>query len=285
MDKSIIEREVVFDEHESEDESDDEYYAEWFESIRSKTGLETGILVKWPNVRELSLSTTLNETEIAPIFNGTQWAGTQVWRAAVVAIQYLMLMREGTERNADETIEATRNMPCVGPDTYILELGCGLGLPGMIIHEITNCSVVLTDMNSLVEQLKTNLDANFPLQSASRKIAAHALDWSKDGVQSLLDACPEHHNGKGFDIVLNCDCIFEPLYGKEAWQSLVSCQEALLQHNPHTMLITSLERRRADGIENYLAAMEQVAQHVERVPMPFDHAPQIEVYRAYGRKT
>jgi len=101
-------------------DSDDERYESFFESIRSETGLEIGIKVTWPGVEPaIELSTCLDEQEIAPMFHGTQWAGTRVWRAAVVALQYLQQSSSVTGINISE-------------DSTVLELGCGLGVPGTL---------------------------------------------------------------------------------------------------------------------------------------------------------
>ena len=315
-----------------EDDDDDDEYDEWFQSIRSPTGLEIGIQVTWPNVRPFSLSTVLNASEMAPLFHGTQWAGTRIWSAAVVALQYLLLyqrQQQSGDENADATcrlsqvtttpiggkdtltttsssFSGTKTRFEIGPETSVLELGCGLGVPGILLHEIIGCPVVLTDKESLVDQLQTNLNTIFPSstpdeetdngeqgESPRRKIEARVLDWSDDGVKDLLDHCfllsqeesnatNKDHRRASFDIVLNCDCVYEPLYGREAWQSLIACQKALLQANPKTILITSLERRTADGVEHYLDALVEIAQHVERVHLPFVHDPKIQVYQAFG---
>ena len=268
------------DEWNSDD--DDDEYSDWFQSIRSPTGLEIGVKVTWPEVRELTISTILEEAEIAPMFHGTQWAGTRVWRAAVVALQYLLLFQDNPCRlERRERLALTERITAIGPETQILELGCGLGIPGILLHEITKASVVVSDMDSLVDQLKINLEKNFPTNLPdSERLQAHALDWSEKGVEDLLKNCDR--TGKGFDIVLNCDCVYEPLYGRDAWVALVACQKALIKANPQTILMTSLERRTADGVENYLEAMRAVARVVEKIKVPFPHASEVEVYLAYG---
>lgn len=55
------------------DEDEDEY-PHLFQSIRSPTGLETGVRVTWPHTDVIELSTCLPSTEIAPMFHGTQWS-------------------------------------------------------------------------------------------------------------------------------------------------------------------------------------------------------------------
>mmetsp|Transcript_22795 Transcript_22795/g.63375 ORF Transcript_22795/g.63375 Transcript_22795/m.63375 type:complete len:299 (+) Transcript_22795:6971-7867(+) len=260
------------DDEDEDEEDDDDEYSEIFRSLRSATGLEIGVKVTWPDCRELSLSTTLEEAEIAPMFHGTQWAGTRVWRAAVVALQYLLLDRNDSGNSKHPAI------PLINNETSILELGCGLGVPGMLLHEIKKCSVVLSDKDSLVEQLRDNLQRNFAkVDARNPRIEAHALDWSTEGVDSLL----KRVGSNAFDVVLNCDCVYEPLYGL-SWRSLVECQKALLKRHPHTILITSLERRKADGVENYLEGLRGIAQRVESIEIPFPHSPEVKMFIAYG---
>jgi len=60
-----------------DDDSDDEDYPDWVRSIRSKTGLETGVEIEFPEIRhhpsqKLSLSTCLEPKDIAPMFDGTR---------------------------------------------------------------------------------------------------------------------------------------------------------------------------------------------------------------------
>jgi len=258
-----------------ESDSDDEYGSEFVESIRSSTGLEIGCRVTWPHANNagaisLNLSTCLPETAMAPLFDGTQWAGTRVWRAAVVALQYLLQQNVVVLNNSKSTL---------------LELGCGLGVPGMILTAATGCRTVLTDKDDLVPQLRANLETNFDHDNhhhpTTRMIQAQPLDWSSDGVAELRRATGIHH----FDVVLNCDCIFEPLYGT-SWKMLLQCQEELLRTSTTsgTFCLTSCERRRLDGIEKYLAAAAASPwiDRVERVPVDFEHPQEVELYRLYG---
>ena len=92
-----------------------------------------------------------------------------------------------------------------------------------------------------------------------------------------------------FDLVLNCDCIFEPLYGN-SWEKLFDCQEELLRRNPSTIMITSLERRKFDGADKYLAKLEgsNDVKSVTKIDLSEaidDDVPnEIEIYRIFGRK-
>ena len=301
------------DQHQNDDYDEDDGdgdYPEFFQSIRSSTGLEIGVQVTWPwpdwlphsqffandsqtaepsndpNESDLAtsmsrpkrcnivleLSTCLPESSMAPMFAGTEWAGTRVWRASVVTLQY-MLQRQHVASLAAAAADPTATADHsdhrrlhLGPETTILELGCGLGVPGMILQAILGCRVTLTDMDTLIESLQSNLVHNRHEFTDFNKIQGRALDWwdvenSGTGSSCTLDQLIQESGGTdnedlrtaGFDVVLNCDSIFEPLYGT-SWHALLQCQTALLKRNPYTFMLISVERRRNDGIEKYLDA-------------------------------
>jgi len=238
-------------------DDEDDPYSQYFRSVRTETGLEIGLQVTWPSLPAIRLSTCLPSSELAPMFHGTQWAGTRVWRAAIVALEYLLEQHDFPAK------------------TRLVELGCGLGVPGMVLALQKDFHVTLTDMGALVAQLQDNLTRNECFQS--KNIAAEALDWSGHGVQHLC------RDGTSFDIVLNCDCIYEPLYGT-SWKQLLECQEEFLRIRPDTYMLTSVERRKADGADLYLQAM-RASPHVQRVEkIEYSKCPvEIELYRAYGK--
>lgn len=150
----------------------------------------------------------------------------------------------------------------------------------MILGEMRRCHVVVSDMDSLVEQLRTNLQAN-DLQPP--RIRAEALDWSRQGVQDLLTVVDR--SDSGFDYAIHCDCVYEPLYS-ESWKQLLEAQEELLRVNPKTVLYASIERRRVDGADRYLEALRQSpwVARVEQIFPDFEYSKVVEVYRAYGKE-
>lgn len=210
----------------------------------------------------------------------SEWAGTRVWRASIVAIQYILKEFCDDDNNTQKKT--------------MLELGCGLGVPGMILHGVLGWNVVLTDKDPLPKQLENNAKANFE-NAYGNTIQAHELDWSREGVQHLIqqryfasseensDSCSSH---EGFDLVLNCDCVYEPLYGL-SWKLLVETMDELLRINPNTIMITCLERRKADGVDNFLEALHQSTHvsRVERVTSFESDFPEVQLFRAYGLAT
>ncbi|KAK1746811.1 lysine methyltransferase [Skeletonema marinoi] len=165
-----------------------------FESIRDpSTQLEEAVSFSWPGIyqhrddgsteeeiqqqeedrvlRKITISTLLEEDDLAPLFGGCQWAGTRLWGAAVLAIQYLAGHLEMDESNS-----------------------CGSGAKFEL-----RANVVLTDQEDILTQLEKNVEENFPSTvisnetSSSDSSAAHhyiramPLSWSRAGVHSLLE--------------------------------------------------------------------------------------------------
>lgn len=215
-----------------------------FESIRNpSTQLEEAISFSWPGIyeenndendtnesafeedtkklRKIVISTLLEEDDLAPLFDGSRWAGTRLWGAAVRCIQYVSGHLPGTDQSL---LEHEIKLPTSDQRVTMLELGCGLGVPGMIFHMLGG-NVVLTDQIDILSQLENNVEKNFSetlITSNTRDgevdrkhthtIQAMPLSWSRKDVNSLLEqlGC----SSTGFEIVINCDCVYEPLYGK-----------------------------------------------------------------------
>lgn len=273
-----------------------------FESIRDpSTSLEEAVSFSWPGVyqeeqqeesqqqeqneegkvlRKITISTLLEEDDLAPLFGGCQWAGTRLWGAAVRAIQYLTGHLDGASGLELVSSGSNNNI-----NTTMLELGCGLGVPGMIYHMLGS-NVILTDQEDILTQLEKNVLDNFPSTSTARVdgsqhyIRAMPLSWSREGVHSLLEQL--HLSTDGFDIVLNCDCVFEPLYGK-SWHLLNETIDELLKVNPKCVVVSSMERRgQADGIDLFIDEMKEMefVGSVEKVY--FDEKRKVEIYVTRG---
>ena len=247
-----------------------------FHSLRDDNKLEQGISLVWPTdpeSRTLTLSTLLEPDDLAPLFAGAQWAGTSVWHAAIHGMFY-MEKEYGTE---------------MATGASLLELGCGLGVPGMIWHMLGG-NAVLSDQESIMSQLHGNLQSNFPdtvcgaktktTKGLSHTISAHPLTWSREGVHTLLN---DSGNDNGFDFVLNCDCVYEPLYGK-SWEQLAEVVDEVLKINPKCIVVSSVERRRADGIDSFVQRMKS-CEHVGSVDQVLrDDKLQLEIYVTTGRQ-
>ena len=188
-----------------------------------------------------------------------------MWKAAVVALQYLL----------EEQSPLKEILNKATPSSFsCLELGCGLGLPAMLLHRFhPDSHVVLTDCESLLPQLQQNLTNNF---TNTQHLQAATLDWESDeDLANLLVNC----GLSAFDVVLNCDCIYEPLYG-ESWKSLLKVQIKCLEANPNALVLTSLERRKFDGADRYLAALREHPL-IAKVALVHEEDP-VEIYRIYA---
>ena len=303
--------------HDSDNDDDSSYDDDpYVKSIVSKqhggATVETGVIVNYPGLVEdpafnkpLTLSTVLQEDDLAPLFHGTQWAGTRVWKAALLAIDYVLqnVVAPMKQKQKDENGQPQQKLS-------LLELGCGLGVPGMVLHALHPTifnNVVLTDQQALLLQLDHNLKHNFGSQDGKDNavtleidpmysIHARALSWTtfaeqeqdqgnhvveeeaftstsderttsaatETTIQSLVEEMGP------VDICLNCDCVYEPLYGRHAWIALADTLTTLAKINhaksPKSarplLLLTSVERRAADAVEDFLDRLESQLQDV-----------------------
>lgn len=255
---------------------EDDLLIEYESIFNEKDQLEEAISFSYhidkDTLKPFHLSTLLFPDNLAPIFSGCEWAGTRLWKASIRGIEYL-------HRNHLSTIQNNNNNNGNGCTTTLLELGCGLGIPGMVARCL-GAKCVVTDQSNLLSQLDNNIQHNFTKDEIDNKlIQAKELSWSKDNIHSLLSEL--NYDKTGFDIVLNCDCIYEPLYGK-SYELLLDVIDELLIINPKCIVITSVERRYSDAIDVFLSMMEQLnsVSKVEKVCVHDKH--RIQIYRTYG---
>ncbi|CAI5739835.1 unnamed protein product [Hyaloperonospora brassicae] len=202
--------------------------------------------------QDLHLTLLMQPDELAPLFSGAAWAGTILWDAAVhLARRVLTTYR----RQLEDPNNALR----------ILELGAGIGVPGMAARVAGAKHVVLTEQNELLRLLNVNLAANnavLRLPSATAAavatksdemdsdegaIVARPLSW---GVQQTMEYVAQYRDEK-VDVVLSCDCIYEPLYGT-SWRALAQTMELLCVANPNCVVLMCVERRNEDGVDKFL---------------------------------
>ena len=234
-----------------------------FQSHVNADGLEESVAFSYPGTnRTITLSTKLSEDDLSPIFDGSSWAGTRVWSASIFGLKFLV--------EYTETIEGKS----------LCELGNGLGIPGMVFHMLGG-NVILTEHERIMSQLSANVWLNFP-QTCGSTISTSPLNWSRESFQQLLKG--HRRTNHGFDIVLNCDCIFEPLYGR-SWIQLAEVIDENLKINPKCLVVTSVERRAQDGIDlflEYLGSLDHVLQ-VDLVAVDIKVNRRLEIYIAKGR--
>ena len=167
----------------------------------------------------------------------------------------------------------------------MLELGCGLGVPGMVAYQM-GANVVLTDQESIMSQLNKNIESNFSSSTAENNdttniIQAKPLSWSRSAIQNLLSSLSTQQIQK-FDFILNCDCVYEPLYG-DSWKLLVEVLDDLFASNPNAISLTSVERRAFDGIDDFLSTLNQCKHVHETNKVYIDEKHHIELYITTGK--
>ncbi|CAL8471924.1 g11466 [Coccomyxa elongata] len=116
-----------------------------------------------------------------------------------------------------------------------LELGSGLGLPGLLCAQF--CPVILTDHNEVVLRvLKKNADLN----RGPHSVRCEHLDWSGDAgsYSSLLAQSP---NRQGFELLLGSDVA----YSLKALPSLFKAASLLLSMQPHSVFLLGYVSRAA----------------------------------------
>ncbi|CAK5211097.1 unnamed protein product [Aphanomyces euteiches] len=175
--------------------------------------------------KELDLTLLLDEDELAPLFAGAAWAGTLVWDAAVVLANHVL---------NHVPLESKR----------VLELGAGIGVPGMVAGVLGAANVMITEQPELVPLLRTNLRRN--ASNFSSSVSAAELSWGRDATTKFCEKSGD------FDVVLSCDCIYEPLYGK-SWVALADTMDVLCARNPACVVLVAVERRHEDGIDSFLS--------------------------------
>ncbi|RLN37465.1 hypothetical protein BBO99_00004962 [Phytophthora kernoviae] len=206
------------------------------------------------NGKDLNLTLLMQADELAPLFSGAAWAGTLLWDAAVHLTRRFL-----TDYRA-QLSSPTNSL-------RVLELGAGIGVPGMAARVAGAKHVVLTEQDDLLRLMYVNLAANaevLRLPSGEEfdtdvenkgAIVARPLSW---GVQETKEYL-EKFKAEQVDVVLSCDCIYEPLYGT-SWRELAQTMELLCLANPKCVILMGVERRNADGIDKFLAFVETTTQ-------------------------
>ncbi|DBA03010.1 TPA: hypothetical protein N0F65_003198 [Lagenidium giganteum] len=196
--------------------------------------------------KDLHLSLLLREEELAPLFSGAAWAGTLLWDAAVYLARHFLVKYK---TQLDDPANTLR----------VIELGAGIGVPGMAARVGGANHVIITEQDDLLELMHRNLSSNMEVlrltevdeNASSDAIVARPLSWGVKETNEYLAA----HPNEPIDVILSCDCIYEPLYG-QSWRALAQTMEMLCQQNPKALVIMGVERRNQDGIDKFLAFVD-----------------------------
>ncbi|KAG7388437.1 hypothetical protein PHYPSEUDO_012498 [Phytophthora pseudosyringae] len=201
--------------------------------------------------KDLNLTLLMQADELAPLFSGAAWAGTLLWDAAVhLARRFLTDYRQQLEDPSNSL--------------RVIELGAGIGVPGMAARVAGAKHVVLTEQDELLRLMHVNLAANAEVLRLpggeelgedvddKGEIVARSLNWGVGQTEEYLAQYPDEK----VDVVLSCDCIYEPLYGT-SWRELAQTMELLCLANPKCVVLMGVERRNQDGIDKFLAFVDK----------------------------
>lgn len=163
----------------------------------------------------------------------------------------------GASLNLVDTLMA-RHRSDFAAGARVLELGSGLGIPGLVCASV-GAEVVLTDradkddkFHNVLELLDENIKKNFmgpstrPPGVATGRAGMAEFVWSETAAKDFV---AEHGY---FDFVICADCVYQPVYGK-SWDELAACLDILC--GPSTEVIVALHRRTEDNAEAFLGLL------------------------------
>ncbi|TDH73155.1 uncharacterized protein CCR75_009135 [Bremia lactucae] len=172
------------------------------------------------------------------VFYEKEGQQAKVWDCALVLAKFLV------------------NTAYFSPDFFVnkrvIELGCGVGVPGLAAAALGAKEVVLTDMPMAVPWIQANIKRNQDLGCIFGNVLAQALMWGEnDAIQSHL-----------FDVILCSDLI----YGHRDI-SLKLVQSIIQMSKSDTLIISAHEARFAgDRGESFFALLSDKKFLVDHVP-------------------
>lgn len=86
----------------------------------------------------------------------------------------------------------------------VVELGCGIGVPGLSAAVLGAREVVLTDLPMAVPWIRANIDANRTSFGPDTSCVAHALMWGEPEARDEADGATEGP----FDVILCSDLVY-----------------------------------------------------------------------------
>jgi predicted nicotinamide N-methyase len=142
-------------------------------------------------VNPLGLCDPEADNPAAPVWADGSWTGTLLWDSAAHVCELMLAQPCWRAR--------LRGASC-------LELGCGLGLPGMVASLLGAAPVLLTDRLQVAEMAEAGCRAN-----SLKGARGVEFDWDEAAARQLV---ADHFGGRAPSLILACDCIFEPLFGE-----------------------------------------------------------------------
>eukprot|EP00746_Dinoflagellata_sp_MGD_P085545 gnl/MRDRNA2_/MRDRNA2_33857_c0_seq1.p1 gnl/MRDRNA2_/MRDRNA2_33857_c0~~gnl/MRDRNA2_/MRDRNA2_33857_c0_seq1.p1 ORF type:complete len:272 (+),score=42.11 gnl/MRDRNA2_/MRDRNA2_33857_c0_seq1:82-897(+) len=153
---------------------------------------------------------------------------------------------EGATVMVDEMLRQGRSFTGIQPRT-ILELGAGLGVPGMVAALIwPEATVVLTDSETqVVSILKKNAETNF----SDGRVTACKLPFGMANPGKALGI-----QWEAVDVILISECFYKPWYG-DTWTSLSETLSELC--GEHTLVLMAVQYWPNGGVGEALAKVIQ----------------------------
>jgi len=164
----------------------------------------------------------------AAFWSDGTWSGSLVWDSAVHVVEFML---------SDAMWRRRVRGACV------LELGCGLALPGIVAHLLGARAALLTDRRVITDMVGEAVAIN---SLPAETVRAFELDWAPGAAAPVLAA---HLGGGAPDVIVSCDCIFADLFDSNFLLLDVLSEIA----SPATAILLGFERRPGDGVERFFA--------------------------------
>jgi len=201
--------------------------------------------------------------EYAPCGKGISDAGATTIRVLPASGFTFQIRRQVSERDTGDwgaslaliDILMSRHRKDFAEGSNLLELGCGMGIPGLVSAAV-GANVVMADRidpfeshHNPLEVLQENICLNFmgpsnrPPGIGTGRVGAIDFTWGEDAARELVAV-----HGY-FDFVICADCVYQPVLGK-SWVELALCLDILC--GPTTTCYVSLQRRPEDAVEAFV---------------------------------
>ncbi|KAF9236770.1 putative methyltransferase-domain-containing protein [Melanogaster broomeanus] len=167
-----------------------------------------------PTLATYSRGTAQPDVNIRLVGSHPLW-GHHLWNAAIAFASYL-----------DSNIDLIR-------DKFVLELGAGGGLPGIVAAQNDAKQVVLSDYPdaALVENLTHNVHQNIS-EDQRNKVTTQGYIWGQP-VDNLFAALPPDRDpSRGFDLIILSDLIFNHSQHDSLLRSCEFCLTPIPGHSP-----------------------------------------------------
>ena len=180
---------------------------------------------------ELVYDLTGSENDLAPLFSGPLWSAIIWERSVCVMCEYL-------ERNVSRI-----------RGKNVVELGCGLGVPGLVAKITCDASSVsLTDRDEDLKVLRRMLDQNASvLNDLEDSLQSVDFDWSQNA-NSMISECA--------DVILAIECVSADVYGRESLTWLLRAIDQVANKERNVLLLLCSVRRAKDGLDEVLTSLQ-----------------------------